>query len=100
MVKRIGIFQLWFGYALQYFVMVVTFNGLTWLPVMLIALWAGESSVAFRTVFRIFARPLIGATLDAFFDSRRQLFFCKIYKDSYGSSENRCVVLVIVMTKM
>lgn len=89
MVRRVGIFQLWFGYWLQFFVMVMTFNTLTWLPVMLLSLTTGFSSVAFRTFFRIIARPIIGSTLDSFFDKKRQLLFLKYYKEDYGSPDNR-----------
>ena len=105
MVKRMGIFQLWIGYILllgvclqlnhrywiQFFVMVIAFNGLTWLPVLIVVVAADFSSVAFRSFFRIIARPIIGMSLDAFFDTRRQVVFMKFFKPDYGSSANRYV---------
>lgn len=89
MVKRMGIFQLWFGHWLQFFIMVVTFNLLTWLPVMILALITGGSSLAFRTCFRVIARPIIGMTLDKAFAMRRMTEFLKTWRPSYGDEENK-----------
>eukprot|EP00658_Telonema_sp_P-2_P019735 TRINITY_DN17775_c0_g1_i3.p1 TRINITY_DN17775_c0_g1~~TRINITY_DN17775_c0_g1_i3.p1 ORF type:complete len:348 (+),score=91.36 TRINITY_DN17775_c0_g1_i3:498-1541(+) len=89
MVKRVGIFALWFRYGLQYLCMVLIFNAVTWLPIMLVDLATGVNSVALRTVFRVLLRPLIGITLDCFFQYRQQLLFLQFYKPDYGSSANR-----------
>jgi len=88
-VKRIGVVNLWFAYALQFLLMVLIFNLTTWAPLMVLSAATGVNSIALRAIFRVLARPAIGSTLDNFFTETRQGFFMSTWKPDYGDKKNR-----------
>eukprot|EP00656_Telonema_subtile_P006069 TRINITY_DN12783_c0_g1_i2.p1 TRINITY_DN12783_c0_g1~~TRINITY_DN12783_c0_g1_i2.p1 ORF type:complete len:494 (+),score=160.45 TRINITY_DN12783_c0_g1_i2:167-1648(+) len=89
MLKRVGVFQLWAGYWLQYSCIVLAFNALAWAPAISIALGTGVSSLWLRSLFRVLSWLLVSNSLGGWFERRRQRGLLEVYKENYGSADNK-----------